>query len=237
MTRMDSPTAADQDWQGYWGRKQKSSNKVYDVLADIYRTLILKRFLTYFVSNYLEKGGKALHAGCGSGNVDTDIRAFLDVTALDLSSNALNIYRGLHGRESKLVEGNILHLPFPAESFDVFYNLGVFEHFDETEIQAILKEGKRVLRPNGRMLVFWPPTFGFTVFILDTAHFVLNRIFRLGVQLHPPEITRIRSRKHAIETFEKAGFRVLKYYFGVKDFFTQVVIVATRPDPTRESSM
>ena len=74
-----------------------------------------------------------------------------------------------------------------------------------------------------------PPTFGFTVFVLDSAHFILNKIFRMKVKLHPDEITRARSRKHAVETFEKAGFQIVEYYFGMRDIFTQVVVVAQKP--------
>ena len=110
----------------------------------------------------------------------------------------------------------------------MLYNLGVLEHFTQDEIHQILLESRRVLKPNGRILILWPPNFGFTVFVLDSAHFILNKIFRMDIKLHPDEITRVRSRKHAIETFEKSGFKVIEYYFGIRDIFTQAVIVANK---------
>ncbi len=216
----------EQDWDIYWADKDKSSNVVYDFLAGIYRRLIVKNILNHFIKKYFSKGLDVLHAGCGSGQVDADIAGYINITALDISANALKIYKGIHGANCKTVQGNIFALPFADHSFDGLYNLGVLEHFTQDEIRQILLECKRVIKPGGKILVLWPPVFGFTVFILDSAHFILNKIFRMNVKLHPDEITRVRSRKHAIQTFEDAGFKMIEYYFGIRDIFTQAVVVA-----------
>ena len=50
-----------------------------------------------------------------------------------------------------------------------------------------------------------------------------------NVKLHPEEVTRLQSRRHAVELFEKNGFRLLRYYFGIKDIFTYSVIVVEKP--------
>lgn len=226
---MDKYKEIEQDWDVYWADKDRSSNAVYDFLAGIYRRLIVKNILNHFIRKHFQKGQKVLHAGCGSGQVDTDIREVIDITALDISAHALKIYRKVNGSECKVVQGNIFALPFESNSFDGLYNLGVVEHFTPDEIRQILIECKRVLKPGGKIVVLWPPTFGFTVFVLDSAHFILNKIFRMKVKLHPDEITRARSREHAVETFEKAGFEIIEYYFGPRDIFTQVVVVARKP--------
>lgn len=218
----------EQDWDIYWADKNKSSNAVYDFLAGIYRRLIVKNILNHFIKKYFSKGINVLHAGCGSGQVDTDIAGYIHITALDISANALKIYKNIHGADCKTVQGNIFSLPFENDSFDGLYNLGVLEHFTQEEIIRILIECKRVIKPGGKIIILWPPTFGFTVFILDSAHFILNKIFRMNVKLHPDEITRVRSRKHAIQTFESAGFKIIEYYFGIRDIFTQAVIVAEK---------
>ena len=226
---MNKEKEIEQDWDIYWADKNKSSNVVYDFLAGIYRRLIVKNILNHFANKYFAKGINVLHAGCGSGQVDVDIAKQINITALDISANALKIYRTIHGNACKTVQGNIFSLPFENNTFDGLYNLGVLEHFTQDEIQQILLECKRVLKPNGKILVLWPSTFGFTVFILDSAHFILNKIFRMNVKLHPDEITRAKSRQHAIQTFENAGFEILEYYFGIRDIFTQAVIVAQKP--------
>jgi len=218
----------EQDWDIYWADKNKSSNAAYDFLAGIYRRLIVKNILNHFVRKYFSKGMKVLHAGCGSGQVDEDIAGYINITALDISANALKIYKSIHGPDCKTVQGNIFSLPFENDSFEGLYNLGVLEHFTQEEIIKILVECKRVIKPGGKIIILWPPTFGFTVFILDSAHFILNKIFRMNVKLHPDEITRVKSRKHAMHTFADAGFEVVEYYFGIRDIFTQAVIVAKK---------
>ncbi len=228
ITQQEKDKRVELDWDIYWAAKDRSSNAAYDFLAGIYRRLIVKNILNQFIKKYFRKGEQVLHAGCGSGQVDADIRELIDITALDISNHALKIYKDVNGTQSKAVQGSIFALPFGDSSFDGVYNLGVLEHFTQEEIQQILTECKRVIRPGGKIVVLWPPVFGFTVFVLDTAHFIFNRIFRMNVKLHPDEITRVRSRKHAVETFENAGFQIIEYYFGIKDIFTQAVIVAKK---------
>jgi len=225
---VDKDKIIEQDWDIYWAAKNKRATASYDFLAGIYRRLIVKNILNHFVFKYFTKGANVLHAGCGSGQVDVDIAKHINITALDISNNALLIYKQVHGDKCKTVQGDIFSLPFPDESFDGVYNLGVLEHFTPEEIRQILTECKRVLKHKGRIIILWPPTFGFTVFVLDSAHFILNRIFRMDVKLHPAEITRCKSKQFAVDTFTGAGFNVLKYYFGIRDIFTQAVIVAEK---------
>ena len=217
----------EQDWDSYWGKKSKSANAVYDLIAKFYRYFIIQPYLKHFTTKNLHKGAQILHAGCGSGQVDLGISNTFNITALDISQEALEIYKSIH-QSSKVVKGSIFQLPFEDNHFDGIYNLGVMEHFREEEIQQILQEFKRVLKPGGKIILFWPPTFGLTVNVLDTAHFILNNIFKLNVQLHPEEITRIKSRKHALNIINQSGFNFEEYYFGIKDMFTQVVLTASK---------
>ncbi|MEK6940131.1 MAG: methyltransferase domain-containing protein [Nanoarchaeota archaeon] len=219
-----------QEWDSYWGKKNTVSNGLYDTVAKIYRKLIMVKMFEHFMKKNFSSGSKLLHAGCGGGYADVCLHGYADITALDNSSNALERYKKNHGDKSKIILGDIFHLPFEEKSFDGIYNLGVMEHFKEDEIQAILTEFKRILSDHGRIVLFWPPTFGSTTNTLDALHFILNTILRRKVRLHPPELTRIKSKRQALETLQKAGFSVVDYYFGPKDFFTQVVIVAKKSD-------
>jgi ubiquinone/menaquinone biosynthesis C-methylase UbiE len=217
-----------QDWDIYWSEQDKTSNKTYDVFANFYRNNIIKRGLNYFIFRHFTKGQKLLHAGCGSGKVDTDIVDNYEVTALDISYPALKIYDSVNKQKAKIIQASIFDMPFEDNSFDGIYNLGVLEHFTEEEINAILLEFKRVLKIGGKICLFIPPTFGLTVQVLDTAHFVLNKIMKKNIKLHPDEITRVRSKAHIKGLIEKAGFVFKEYYFGPKDVFTQIVIVGEK---------
>jgi ubiquinone/menaquinone biosynthesis C-methylase UbiE len=217
-----------EDWDVYWSNQNKTSNKVYDVFADFYRNNIIKRALNYFLNKHFDLGAKVLHAGCGSGKVDKDVVNKYQITALDISYPALKIYDSVNHQKAELVQASIFEMPFSNDSFDGIYNLGVMEHFTAEEINQILIEFKRVLKKGGKIVLFIPPTFGLTVLVLDSAHFILNKIFRRNVKLHPDEITRVQSKKHIKGIVEKAGFEFVEYYFGIKDMFTQAVVVAQK---------
>ncbi|MDP3698753.1 MAG: methyltransferase domain-containing protein [Nanoarchaeota archaeon] len=219
-----------QGWDSYWSEKNKVSNNIYDRIAKFYRKYIMTNIFDHFIKKNFSSGSTLLHAGCGGGYADICIVDYATITALDNSSNALEIYKKNHGDKCKVILGDILNLPFENKTFDGIYNQGVMEHFSEDEIKVILSEFKRILRDDGKLVIFWPPTFGSTTNTLDALHFILNKILRRNIQLHPPEVSRINSKKHATEIFSKAGFSVVDYYFGAKDFFTQVVIVAKKSD-------
>ena len=217
-----------EDWDVYWSNQNKTSSKIYDVFANFYRNNIIKPALNYFIFKHFAPNSLLLHAGCGSGKVDTDLVDEFKVTALDISYPALQIYESVNPRKAKLIQASIFEMPFENESFDGIYNLGVMEHFTPDEIQQILIEFKRVLKPKAKIVLFIPPVFGLTVRVLDTAHFVLNKILKRNVKLHPDEITRVKSKQHIRQMVENAGFKFVDYYFGMKDAFTQVVVVAEK---------
>ena len=75
---------------------------------------------------------------------------------LDLSGEALVLAAqgrptGLH-----LVQGDLFHLPFRADQFDVVYNSGVIEHFDDERLEAALRAMAAAARPGGLVLAVVP---------------------------------------------------------------------------------
>jgi len=218
-----------QDWNNYWHSRESSNRLLYDAIAAFYRKYIIKRNLNYFVKRYFARGANILHAGCGGGQVDSDIREYVSLTALDISTSALSIYKSLHRDSCKIVYGTILKLPFGDGKIDGIYNLGVMEHFTEKEIDRILGEFRRVLVPDGRLIIFWPPEYRVSVIFFKILRFIFKNIFgRKNVKFHPDEITRVKSRKHAFSVFTRNGFRIIRYSFSLRDLFTYVIIVAER---------
>jgi dolichol-phosphate mannosyltransferase len=223
------PIGYEQEWDIYWKKQKNAGNFLYDSIASFYRTFIIKPTLNHFIKKYFSPGSSLLHAGCGSGQVDTDISKKFKVTAMDVSINALKINKKVHKNRCKLLKGDIFAIPLSEESVDGIYNLGVMEHFTQEDIQRILKEFHKVLKENGKIVIFWPPEFGSSVTFLKMVKFGLEKIFRKkDVKIHPDEISRIQSREQAIKIFEKADFNVLEYYFGPRDFFTHSIIIAQK---------
>jgi len=218
-----------QDWDGYWaGKDNKPALLIYDLIAAFYRKFIIKPSLNRFILEGFNGDSRLLHAGCGSGQVDTDIGAKIAISALDISPKALSIYKKANKHYRELILGSIFDMPVPSGSFDGIYNLGVMEHFTEEEIALILREFNRVLKPGGKIVLFWPPEFGLSVLVLKAAHFVLNRLLKKNISLHPAEITRVRSRQQIHAYLINEGFSLLRYAFGFRDLFTYVVIVGEK---------
>jgi len=215
------------DWDDYWANNKEGG--LYSFIASIYRKFIIKRALNHYAKRCFPEKGLILHAGCGSGQVDEELKKVYKLVSLDISWKAVSIYKKNNPENDKVVRGSIFHLPFADNSFDGVYNLGVMEHFSMIDIQVSLKELKRVLKKNGTVLIFWPPEFGISVVFLKIVRFLFKTVLNRDCELHPEEVSRLRSKKEAVKIFEQAGFRVEKIFFNILDFFTMIVIVAKKP--------
>lgn len=212
------------EWDEYWAKAPKTHNQVYDRIAVFYRKYIIKPYLKRFFSRYFLGKPAILHAGCGGGQVEEGIIDPASVIGLDISSNALSLYKKNHPG-SNLILGDIMTTGFRDESFEGIYNLGVMEHFREDEIQRILSEFRRVLKKKGVIILFWPPRYGVTVIFLKGVHFFYNSVLGKNIRLHPTEPGLIRSKRHVETMVNKAGFRMLSYDFGMGDLFTYAVVI------------
>jgi SAM-dependent methyltransferase len=222
------PTAAEREWDAYWCEKKKPAPLIYDLVAAFYRRFIIKPSLNHFARKYFSPRAEVLHAGCGGGQVDTDIARDLRISALDISRQALNMYRKNQPRSEHLIHGSILQIAVPDSTFDGVYNLGVMERFSEDEIHRILDEFHRVMKPGGKIMLFWSPSFGVVVRVLAAVHWVLHRIGKSQIKLHPDEITHVRSRRQVRAYLAAAGFSLVGFHFGWRDLFTRVVVVGQK---------
>lgn len=222
-----------QDWDTYWNLSGEPGNPVYETIAGIYRRMIIKRNIEVVIRRQFSTGSSLLHAGCGSGQVDVALQHDMSITALDISPGALNLYARNNPQAAAIRHGTIFQLPFEDGSFDGIYNLGVMEHFTRDEIRKILGEFHRVLKPGGKIVIFWPHARATSVFVLGLCHKILRSTLRSQKQLHPPEISHVRSKHHASEILEDAGFVLSDYHFGVQDMFVQAVVVGVKKEVAR----
>lgn len=218
----------EKEWDKYWTKKKTASQAVYRKLASFYRRFIIKRTLNHFIESEFKNGSLLLHAGSGAGQVDKDLLQKFDITALDISKEALKLYKANNSEKAKIIQASIFNMPVKDNTFDGIYNLGVHEHFTGAENKKIFKEFLRVLKDDGKIVLFWPPKFGFSVMFLNTLHFILNDILGKKIRLHPEEISLIESKKQVENVLRDSGFKLTKFYFGPKDLFTHAVLVAIK---------
>jgi ubiquinone/menaquinone biosynthesis C-methylase UbiE len=169
-----------------------------------------------------------LHAGCGSGQVDVDLVKKAKLTAIDISPKALEKYKVNHDKNVEIIHGDIFKMPFKNNFFEIIFNLGVMEHFNENQIKNILTEFKRTLTKDGKLILFWPPKYGLSVMFLKFVKKIIFLISRKNITFHPHEITLIKSKKHAENILNRSGFKIIESYFGIRDFFTHQIIVAKK---------
>ena len=94
---------------------------------------------------------RALDLGCGDGRLTAELRA-REVIAADASRVALERARG-RGIETVLVQPDE-PLPFGDNSFDLALCAETLEHV--RDVQLLLSELRRVLRPGGRLALTTP---------------------------------------------------------------------------------
>src|SRR6266550_2235734 len=159
-----------QGWDVYWDNHDRPASTVYAAIAEIYRVSVIKPQLERAIFRNFEDGSRLLHAGCGSGQVDMALQSRMKITAVDISPVALKVYQRNNPAAHAVMHADILDLPLPEDSFDGVYNLGVLEHFTSEEIQRILRQFHRVLKPDGKLVIFWPHERAANVAVLKAAH-------------------------------------------------------------------
>lgn len=218
-----------QGWDDYWKTKDKKGSLVYETVAAAYRMMIIRRHLTEMIHREFIAGAQLLHAGCGSGQVDVDLHRYVKITAVDISVPALRIYRAENPKAHEVRHASILDLPFEDASFDGAYNLGVVEHFSDEELQTMFRELHRVIRPGGKLVIFWPHAYATSVAVLNSVHWVMKHALHRDERLHPAEVSLVKSEADARARLSSAGFELVSYEFGPKDMFVQSRVVARRP--------
>ena len=145
---------------------------------------------------------------------------------LDISPAAIAKYKGRF--KANAIVGDIFDLPPDGQRYDGIYNLGVMERFSPDRIRQILVQFNKALSANGRLLLFWPPVFGASVIALRILRWSFQKILRRDIVFHPAEPSLLRSRKEVSNFLKETGFQLTEFYFGIRDAFTYVVVVADK---------
>jgi ubiquinone/menaquinone biosynthesis C-methylase UbiE len=113
-----------------------------------------KRRLVHQLTNkYLTKQGKVLDIGAGTGKLLEELKAKgWQVSGIDGAKEAVeqSKRRGIRINQQELTK----RLKFKANSFDLITSLDVLEHVEDD--LALLNEMKRVVKPNGIIVVTVP---------------------------------------------------------------------------------
>ena len=133
-------------------------SRVYDVVM-VRLTRKLSRRVIGDIAPVLSEG-KVLDAGTGPGTLAREIarsQPQLQVYGIDLSEDMIRLARE-HARREQLEErvhfatGNVAHLPYPNDYFDLVVSTISMHHW--YELEQPLRDLYRVLRPGGRLWIY-----------------------------------------------------------------------------------
>jgi SAM-dependent methyltransferase len=121
-------------------------------LADAYRQLLMRSDIGT-VRRFLPRPGRALDVGCGSGDMIALLQAQgWEVYGVESAGPAARYAREKRGLE--VHEGDLASAQYPSEHFDLVTYFQVLEHV--ADVGGNLAECRRILKPDGRLLVQVP---------------------------------------------------------------------------------
>ena len=147
---------------------------------------------------------RILDVGCGTGANLKVLAAYGKAEGVDISPQAVDFCRERGLDSVKL--GAIEQLPYESDSFELVTALDVVEHLDDDV--AGLREMRRVLRHDGRILVFVPAF-----------------MFLWGVQDDVSNHRRRYTLPGLLKAVEAAGFEVEWSSYANISFFLPVLVV------------
>ena len=128
------------------------------------------------LSRLAKPGDKVLDFGCGGGRLLEVLPDGIEYHGLDISSRLLSLAREKYldkgknkGKKQRKISfhyqpATSKRLPWPDNYFDLIYSIAVFHHLPSRRYrQEVLMELKRVLKPNGRLVLtvwnLWQPRY------------------------------------------------------------------------------
>lgn len=146
---------------------RRKVNLDFDQKPSFHHEFNLKFSLPYI------KNKKVLDIGCWTGQYEQLASKYTkSITGIDPGIEAIKTAKRLVPK-AKFFVGDALNLKFKDNSFDTVTIMDVIEHIPKNTEGLCLKEIKRVLKPNGYLIISTPNTHLLSI-LLDPAFFLLG---------------------------------------------------------------
>ena len=220
------PKAEVVDWSKHWSSNNQRNPA--QRFFSFYRKAVFARTVRYFVNSYFPASGLFVEAGSGTSETSCRIEKGGGARQLLAVDIILPVLRGGDPSMDMRVCGDIFQLPFRDQSFDGLWNVGVMEHFTSAQIDAILREFHRILKPGRHAIILWPGVDSVPQRLLRLVEFFINLAPREEpFRFHPAEISKLKASE-ANEILSRNGFALIQVEFGFRSLLAFKTVVATR---------
>ncbi len=212
-------SVVEREWEAYFSNEGKT---IFQQALMFHRRVFISRAVQYWFGRYFPEHGVFIEAGAGtsesSGRIISKGRCLI---AVDISSFVLCAWNILNLK----VQADIVRLPIAVGKVDGVWNLGVMEHFADAQVVEILTEFRRILKPNGRILLFWPPWYAPYELILNSITWIARTWLGKSLSFFPAEINQFDSKLRIQRLMNAAGLELEACHFSVRDIWSYVVVV------------
>ncbi|MBI1307726.1 MAG: methyltransferase domain-containing protein [Bacteroidetes bacterium] len=138
-------------------------SKIYDEFADQYKAnrdvFDLSDVFESFYTELNQSTGSVLDLGCGAG--DSFSKFFVqrnwEITGVDFSERMLHLANQFLP-EMKTIQGNMLEVNFPDQSFDTVVAIYSFFHLPSKDHRQMFSKIRQWLKPEGKALITYAGT-------------------------------------------------------------------------------
>lgn len=227
--------AASTAWDSHWlSLGEGRTRSFFGIGSSAVRHLIFQPAVRFFLDKYFPSEGVFVETGCGTGESSASVpRRERQFVGIDFSTVALGQAQST-GCFDSLLCADLFHLPFQSGAVDGIWNLGVMEHFERALLIQSLAEFRRVLKPGGTIVLFWPAEANLSRWIFGPLELLRSTVTRKPFRFFPDEVSRLKSRKQASDILREAGFATLEIDFSPRTAFIHMVVVgrsALSPTP------
>jgi SAM-dependent methyltransferase len=214
-------------WSEHWsGDKQESFSQKF---FSFYRKAVFARTVGYFVNRFFPEKGIFVEAGCGTAETSGRIDKRGGARKLVATDIVQPVLKHCHPVMDSRVCGDIFCLPYADDSVDGIWNVGVMEHFTQEQINRIMREFHRVLKPQGRIILLIPGADSVPQKMLRVVEKIIHaRGKNKNFRFHPPEISQIKSKKQALDILNRNDFRSIYFDYGWYSLLAFKTLVAVK---------
>ena len=159
---------------------KEKSKQTFDNEANVYDTTYSGKHAKKLYNAVIEKVNQMNHnsildIGFGTGTVLSMLanKENIRLCGIDISEKMLHIAREKLIGKAELILGDSEHLPWKENEFDIVLCIDSFHHYPNPE--KVLSEIRRVLKPNGNIIIADP-------WVIPIVRQILNKLSHYGTQ-------------------------------------------------------